>query len=321
MRTPKGKTSVYVEKFWQDKDSQWPLKIDEYQNSRMFYRTPDEKDPLIVVMGNGAFASSRSLGRFVAEMVRAATEDERAISVIVHHDPFLGDMQLGTAYAPQERVRRFGRAMMYAADRYDQPLQMVGHSWSWPAATALTARLHGTGSIEVATLTGYTPTHEVSPSTKTTPWSLLKSSAKEGWHFLRTAPTPAIAGQLLGSALTRLATAPGTLLREARQTFQPGNTNRDLTAISQRGATRIGLLLAEDDAFYPPFDALGRLSGEAGEPIGSKSRVMPNTTHLSAVADYRHGADLYHFIAEQDADYRLAKAALGQTALRQSLAA
>jgi hypothetical protein len=321
MRTPKGKSSVLVNELRLDADGRFPIDIDEYQNSHMYYRTPDEKDPLIVVMGNGAFASSRSLRRFVAEMVRAATADERAISVIVHRDPMLGNLQLGPAYAPQERMRRFGRAMLYAADRYNQPLQMVGHSWSWPAAAALTVRFHGTDNIEVATLTGYTPTQEVSPTTKTTPWSLLRSSIKEGWHFLRTAPTAAIAGQLLGSALTRLAIAPGTLFGEARQTFRPGTTNQDLAAINQRGVTKIGLLLAEGDAFYPPIDALERMSGVAGEPIASTSRIMPNTTHLSAVADYRHGADLYHFIAEQDAAYRVAKAALGQTALRQTLAA
>lgn len=318
MRTPKGRTGVYVNQLRLDPDGNFPIDFDEFQNSHMYYRRPDEKDPLVVVMGNGAFANSRSLGRFVAEMVRAATADERAISVIVHRDPVLGNLQLGSSYAPQERVRRFGRSMLDAADHYRQPMHVVGHSWSWPAAVALTARLQGPDGIEVASLTGYTPTNELAPTTKTTPWSLLRSSAKEAWHFARTTPTLAIAGWLLGSALTRFAAAPGTLLKESRRTFRPGNTNQDLADINQNFRTRIGLLLAEDDAFYPPIDVMERMSGSAGEPIASTTRIMPDTTHLSAVADYRHGADLYRFIAEQDEAY---KTVLAQTALRQSLAA
>jgi pimeloyl-ACP methyl ester carboxylesterase len=246
----------------------------------------------VYVLGNGAFAGPGVLEPFARRFVRAAAVKGRRATVVTYADPWLGE-----AYGADHRAWRLDKVVCATALQYDET-HLVGHSWSWRAAlTVAEARRR---QMNIGSLVGYTPADFMCRQAPSVGGHIAQGVRRESLYRDNLADGVESAGQvvrIVGGFLGRMALDHATLVAEMRSSFCGDNSTR--TAALQR-TMPVGVLLGEHDAFFNADEAQGCL--EAVSFAGPVGRVA--ATHLSAVTNTAHAAELYAFAASMVADYQ-----------------
>lgn len=241
-----------------------------------------DKPEIIAVVGNGAFGGPRTFGEIVRRFVEAGTKQGVHVTAVLHHDPWLGRGK----YAEDYRTERLAQVFNHTVATNGRA-HLVGHSWSWPGVLEISKDTPSS----VMALEGYTPTAHQEVKADGTKWrDLMANAVQEARHLNIVSGIGSITSGLMIARDMAVRFPTPTGRSETISAFESQATEK---VLHLSGQVPIGILYPEYDAFFHPSErALAQLS-EAEVVV----RSMP-TTHLGAVIDYRHGADLYELTAQ-----------------------
>jgi pimeloyl-ACP methyl ester carboxylesterase len=240
-----------------------------------------------LVVAHGAWGGPRTMGPLLRHALRTAKViGRKTATATMYQDPQLGFK----GYAAADRAERFERVVKMVSDRFDQPVHLMGHSWSGQEAIEVAHR--AAREEQAASFIAYTLSNRIEDGSMSL-GSFLERSFREARYGKTVAGVQSLVaiGSVGLSAVLHSAPALPKAVAECIRALHTRPTSK-LIALSDMLPT--GVSLAEHDAFFGAGEAAGRHLREAGfkGPIG----IMMDTTHMSAVSNFRNGEALYDIV-------------------------
>lgn len=257
-------------------------------------------------MHSSAAVPSSDLSRRISKRL---PKNGQAVEFITYDEP-----KKARDYTAAERARRFGRVLVYAAERTQAEIAESSIKSVQQKSRNLHILAHSIGatdglntayllqddlgdklkSVTLLNPIGYAPDGQPQGL-----WAGVGRAARELLHTPRIFAglgSVAMMSTLAASITERFSHAPFRTSRMARQAFRADNRER-FAEICSNATFAINALAARNDEFYPALET-GLTLIDAHLPA-DRIGILPNATHSSVLTDARNGAAAYHFMDAQ----------------------